>query len=685
MKRLASITLITIAFSNPVLADLEEPKSAAKKKAAKSALVSGIERVNVDKDMRAQDDFFRHVNGTWLKKTPIPEDKSNWGSFSALREATLPRLRGIIEGSAKQKGSEAKKISDIYASYMNEKALERLALKPLEQEFALIDKMERHDQLPAMFAWMNRMGATAPYALGIHQDAKDSSKYIVDFWQSGLGMPDRDYYLSEDDARLKEVRAKYGAHVEKMLAMTKDANAKQNAKDIVALETEMAQAQWTNVENRDPVKTYNRTEIKDLPKLVTNYDWSAYVKAAGIEGKTTYVTVSQPSYFSALSGIIAKTPMNTWKTYLKWHLLRESAPYMNKALSDEHFAFYGATLRGVPQQEPRWKRGVRLTDGAMGEGLGKLYVAKYFKPDQKARMEKLVANLLEAFKLGIDSLDWMSPATKQEAQAKLATFRPKIGYPDQWRDYSSLKVAKHDLLGNVRRANEFEYERNINKLGKPIDREEWGMTPQTVNAYYNPELNEIVFPAAILEPPFFNPKADDAVNYGGIGAVIGHEISHGFDDQGSQYDGAGNLRNWWTKEDHEKFAAKTTALVKQYNAFSPLPGYQVNGELTLGENIADNSGLAIAYKAYLLSLNGKEAPMIDGISGEQRFFMGFNQVWCAKARDQEMVVRLKTDPHSPPEFRANGTVRNQPGFHSAFATKEGDKMYLPPEERVMIW
>jgi len=439
------------------------------------------------------------------------------------------------------------------------------------------------------------------------------------------------------------------------------------------------------VQNRDPVKVYNKKELTQLAALTPGYDWKSYLTDAGLDGKLSYVIVSQPSYMTGFDKILKSTPLATWKNYFTWHVLSGNARYLSKAFSDENFAFYGTALNGIPEQQPRWKRAINLEEGAIGEGLGKLYVAQYFPPENKARMEKLVGNLLEAFSQSVDTLDWMSPETKKEAKAKLATFMPKIGYPSKWRDYSPLEIKRDDLIGNVERANLFDFQRKVNKLGQPVDRTEWDMTPQTVNAYYNPEMNEVVFPAAILQPPFFNPQADDAVNYGAIGAVIGHEISHGFDDQGSQYDGNGNLRDWWTKEDHERFAAKTAALVKQYGAYSPLPGYNVNGELTLGENIADNSGLTIAYKAYKLSLGGREAPVIDGFSGEQRFYLGFGQVWRGKVRDNAAIVRIKTDPHSPPQFRGNGTVKNQLGFYSAFGVKEGDTMYLPPDQRVLMW
>jgi len=655
---------------------------------APAVLVSGIDKSNVDDAVRIQDDFYRHVNGNWLKSTEIPADKSAWGAFYELRDNTLPQLRGIIETAAKSAdktpGSEAQQIGDLYASYMDEQKLEALGLKPLSAEFAAVSALKDKKQIPALIAYFNKIGVGAPIDVGVHLDNKDSTKYVVDFAQSGLGLPDRDYYL-ENDAKMKEARTKYLAHVEKMLAISGDKKAASKAKEIVALETELAKIQWTKVETRDPVKAYNKEDLAALAKLTPGFDWKSYMTNAGLDGKITYAIVSQPTYLSAFNDLLKKTPLSVWKNYFAWHVLTSNASYLNKAYVDENFAFYGTALTGTPQQEPRWKRAIGLEQRAIGEGLGKLYVAQYFPPENKARMEKLVSNLQAAFLQSVDTLDWMGPETKKEAKAKLAAFTPKIGYPSKWRDYSALKIDKNDLIGNVVRANEFEFQRNVNKLGQPVDRAEWDMTPQTVNAYYNPEMNEIVFPAAILQPPFFNAQADDAVNYGAIGAVIGHEMSHGFDDQGAQYDGNGNLRDWWTKEDHERFAAKTAALVKQYGAYSPVPGYKVNGELTLGENIADNSGLAIAYKAYKISLGGKEAPVIDGLTGEQRFYLGFGQVWRGKVRDNAAIVRIKSDPHSPPEFRGNGTVKNQPGFYSAFGVKEGDAMYLAPDQRVLMW
>ena len=605
-----------------------------------------------------------------------------------LREAVVPRLHTIIDGLAKAKnasGSDAQKISDLYASFMDTKSIEAAGLKPLQADFAKIDALTDKKQIPALMAWLNRISVTAPYDIQVHQDNKDSTKYVLDIGQSGLALPDRDYYLKDDDAKLKDTRSKYLKHVETMLTMSGDKEAAKNAAAILAFETELAKVQWTKVDLRDPIKAYNKIEISKINELTAGYDWNAYLNELGVTGKIDYVIVGQPSYLVGMNKVLQETSLDSIKAYFKWHLLSSVASQLPKQYSDENFAFFSKTLRGVPEQEIRWKRGVRLVDSGMGESLGKLYVAKHFPADSKAKMEKLVANLLLAYKESIDTLDWMSPETKKEAQAKLATFTPKIGYPNKWKDYSALHITKGDAVGNLRAIRSFAAQTELNKLGKPIDRDEWGMTPQTVNAYYNPEMNEIVFPAAILQPPFFNPKADDAVNYGGIGTVIGHEISHGFDDQGAQYDGAGNLRDWWTKEDHVKFAAKTAALVKQYNAFSPVPGYNVNGELTLGENIADNSGLAISYKAYQLSLGGKPAPVINGLTGDQRFFTGFGQVWRGKLREQEAIIRIKTDPHSPGEFRANGSLRNMTPFYQSFGVKEGDKMYLPPAERVTIW
>jgi predicted metalloendopeptidase len=659
---------------------------------------SGIDLQYVDNATRAQDNFYRHVNGKWLDTTEIPADKTRYGTGAIVYDRILEQLHGLVDDAAAGKiaGSNAdtRKIGDLYGSFMDEGALEALDIKPLAALFAQIDAIIDAKGISAQIATLNRSTATiTPYGLAsncaigifVHQDNRDATKYVADLQQGGLGLPDRDYYLKDDDAKLKGMRADYRKHIEKMLTMAGDAKAAADADAILKLETALAKAHWDKVAQRDPIKAYNKVETAKLAGLAPGIDWDAYLDAAGLKGKVDSVIVGQPTYLTAAAKLVASTPVATWKAYLRWHALSDNASVLSKRFVDENFAFYGTVLRGQPENQPRWKRGLGLVNAGLGEELGKLYTAKYFPPENKARAQQLVANLLAAFKQGIDNLDWMTPETKKAAQEKLAKFTPKIGYPDKWRDYSSLTIDKGDLAGNALRAQQFEFQRNLNKLGKPIDRGEWGLTPQTLDAYYNPELNEIVFPAAILQPPYFDASADDAVNYGSIGAVIGHEISHGFDDQGAQYDGDGNLRDWWTKEDHEKFAAKTKALVAEYAAFEPVPGYRINGELTLGENIADNSGLAVTFKAYHISLNGKEAPQIDGLTGDQRFYMGFGAVWRAKARDNAVIAQIKTDPHSMPEARVMGTVVNQPGFYDAFAIKEGDKMYHAPDQRVMIW
>jgi putative endopeptidase len=654
---------------------------------------SGIDVQYIDSAVRPQDDFFRYLNGKWLQTTEIPADKASWGSFIQLREATLPQLRTLIEAAqqaqqdkgTRKPGSEAQKIADLYASYMDEHKLDALGIKPLAGELNRIRAIKDKKALPALIAHLDQIGVPTPYGIYVGQDARESTKYAVNLMQSGLGLPDRDYYLKKDDAKLAAVLAQYETHVARTLALagTKDSAAAAHA--IVALETALAQVQWTKVENRDPVKRYNKVQIDKLVELAPAYDWKHALAAAGVASKVDYVIVNQPSYLSGFNAVLEQTDLATWKSYFEWQLLRSQSPYLSKPFADASFAFYGTVLTGVKEQPPRWKRGVGAVEGTLGEALGKLYVAQYFPPERKARMEQLVANLLASYKSSIDTLEWMGPATKEQAQAKLAKFTPKIGYPSKWRDYSALAIVPGDLSGNMMRASAFASQRMINKLGKPIDRAEWGMTPQTINAYYSSTMNEIVFPAAILQPPFFDAGADDAVNYGAIGAVIGHEISHGFDDKGSQSDGDGNLRDWWTQEDRANFKARTDVLVRQYGSYSPLPGYHVNGDLTLGENIADNSGLAIAYKAYKLALGGQPAPVIDGLTGDQRFYMGFAQVWRSKMREPQQIVQIKTDPHSPGQFRANGTMVNQPGFYEAFGVKPGDRMYLAPEQRVIIW
>lgn len=648
---------------------------------------SGIDSSGVDASVRIQDNLFMHVNGNWLKNTEIPADKPMWGSFIELDDQVKPQLKGIIEGinADAPAGTDEQRIRDMYQSYMDTAAIDAMGAKPLVPLFAEVDALTDKAQIPALIAHYNLVGIGAPFDFGVSPDDKDSTQYAVHLSQSGLGLPDREYYLSQDDAKLKSARDAYVKHMEKMLTMAGDANAAANAQTILKLETALAQVQWTKVELRDPVKNYNKVAVADLNAMTPGFDFQAWDKSVGVDGKITSVIVGQPGYMTGFAKVLQEMSLDDWKVYFKWRALSAVASLLPDNFADERFAFYGTTLRGIPQQQERWKRAIDKTDRSLGEPLGKLYAAKYFPPEYKARMEKLVSNLMAAYAKSIDHLDWMSADTKKQAQLKLKTMAVKIGYPDKWRDFSGLVISKGDLVGNSLRSAEFESAYQISRLGKPINRAEWGMFPQTVNAQYDPQFNDITFPAAILRPPFFNANADEAVNYGAIGAVIGHEISHAFDDEGSQYDEKGNLRNWWTDSDHKKFAAKTAALVKQYSAISPLPGYTVNGELTLGENIADNSGLAIAMKAYRISLNGKPAPVIDGMTGDQRFYLGFAQVWQMKVRDAFALELLKVDPHSPAIARTNATVQNQPDFYKAFNVKPGDKMYVAPKDRVIIW
>lgn len=649
--------------------------------------ISGIDQQYIDQNISEKNDFYEHVNGLWLKNTAIPADKASWGAFNELREKSISQVHQIVEGLAEQKwaeGSTEQKIARLYANFMDKKSIEAQGLKPLQSELDKVDALKNQQDIAALIAHFARIGVNTPIGMGIEQDMKDSTLMVAGLGQSGLGLPDRDYYL-KDDKKFVETRAKYLTHVEKTLSLAGDLQAAQHAKDILKLETQLAKIQWSNVQNRDIAKLYNKYKIADLAKLTPAFDWQTYLVATDLTGKIQTIQVNQPSYFQGLNPILKQTPLSVWKAYFKWHLVSEFSPLLSKNFVDANFDFYRTTLRDITEQEARWKRGVQLVNGVMGDGLGKIYVEKYFPAEKKQRMEQLVDNLIQAYDQSITQLDWMSPATKTQARKKLSGLSIKIGYPKKWRDYTDLQIVENDLVGSIIHASEFEYQYGLNKLGKPVDRDEWYMTPQTVNAYYNPSFNEIVFPAAILQPPFFNMDADDAVNYGGIGGVIGHEISHGFDDQGSQFDELGNMRNWWTAEDHKHFKAKTQALVEQYNRYEPITGYHVNGELTLGENIADNSGLAIAYKAYQISLGGKPAPVIDGKTGEQRFYMGWAQVWRAKTREAQTIVYLKTDPHSPDKVRGNGALVNQTPFYDAFKIKEGDKMYLPPEKRVSIW
>ena len=649
---------------------------------------SGIDLRNRDLTVRPQDDFYQHVNGAWLESTQIPADRPEVSVFTRLDEAGQEALRALVEDAGRVTLNSAdvnrRKIGDLFRSFMDEARLAEQGLLPLGAELERIERLQDLAALPALVAHYNSLSIPTVYRTQVGQDARDSTQYVVLIDQSGLGLPDRDYYL-QDDAKLAQILGKYREHVERMLSLAGVATAARDAQAILLLERRLAQAQWTKVENRDPVKTYNKVQLGSLALLTPGYEWHSYLAAADLHGRVDSVIVSQPSYLAALGGIIKETELCVWQAYFRWQLLAAFAPYLGQAFVEEHFAFYGSVLNGIPINRPRWKRGVALVNRCLGESLGQLYVEKHFPLESRTRMLALVDNLLAAYRTSIAALDWMGPQTKREAHAKLDKLVAKIGYPNKWRDYSPLGIQSDDLVGNVMRAAAFDYHYALGKLGKPIDREEWEMTPQTINAYYDPQKNEIVFPAAILQPPFFDPRADDAVNYGSIGAVIGHEISHGFDDQGSQFDAAGNLRDWFTSDDHARFAAKTAAIALQYGAYEALPGYRINSALTLGEDIADNSGLAVAYRAYRLSLGAGVAPVIDGLSGEQRFYMGWAQAWQAKVRENTALLRIKADPHSPPRFRTLGPVVNQPGFYAAFDVQPGDGMYLPAYKRVTIW
>jgi putative endopeptidase len=632
--------------------------------------------------------FYDYANGTWQQTTPIPEDKSNYGMFSVLADKSDERTKEIITNAKGKPGSEERKIADFYASFMDEAAIEKKGTAPIKGELAKIKALKSNKDLVPLFGYYARHFRTSPFDTIVQQDDKAPETHIANIGQGGLGLPDRDMYDTKN-AQFEPLREGYKKYIAAMLTLAGEKDAEKRAADIYALEEKIAAVHWTRVQNRDPQKTYNKMTIAELQKTAPDMDWKPWLNATGL-GKQAAVNVNQPTAITGIAKLVASEPIAVWKDYLELHLLSEAAPYLPKAFVDTRFDFYGKTLTGTPQLKDRWKRGVDQVTGAMGEAVGKLYVAKYFTPETKAQADQLVKNLLTAMGQRLDALTWMSPETKAKAKGKLATYNPKIGYPKKWRDYSKLVVKAGDAFGNADRAAAFEYDRRLAKLGKPVDRDEWGMTPMTVNAYYNPALNEIVFPAAILQPPFFDPNADDAVNYGGIGAVIGHEISHGFDDQGSQYDATGKLENWWTKDDEAKFKAATGQLVAQYNTYCPFPAANgkpaqcVKGELTLGENIADLAGLTVAYQAYKLSLNGKEAPMIDGLTGDQRFFLGWGQVWRRLYREQELANRLVTDPHSPSEFRTS-VVRNLDSWYDAYKVKDGDKLFLAPNKRVKIW
>ncbi len=691
------LTLTACAGSPPAATEAPATPAPAAALPAVPVLESGVNLANFDRSVRPQDDFYRFVNGTWLEKTQIPPDKSNYGTFGMLADEVEKNLKSIVEHAAATPGpvgSDSQMIGDLYASYMDEATAESRGPAALQAELAAIDSIGDRAGLIAYFGRAQQrfvagppgiepFGTAAPLLAFVMPDEKDPEVNSLHIYQFGLGMPDRDYYLKEE-GRFAEVRGKYQDYARDLLAMNGRPDAAAAAKRVVALEKRLAKAQWTNVELRDPVKAYNPMDLAAAAKLAPGFDWKAWLAAAGLPGATTMV-VGQPSYIKGMAAAVRDVPLATWKDYLRVHVTDDYAPLMGGKYAAAAFVFRETTLTGVEEMRPRWKRGIQQIEFVMGEMLGRLYVAEYFPPESKAQMQMLVSNLLSTFGESIDQLAWMGPETKQAAHDKLAKFTVKIGYPDKWQPKPDVAIQRDDLIGNVMRTREANRRIEFAKLGKPVDKSEWGMTPQTVNAYYSPLANEIVFPAAILKPPFFDAKADNAVNYGGIGAVIGHEVSHGFDDQGRQFDGDGVLRDWWRAEDDTKFREQTSVLDVQYSAFSPIPGMSLNGKLTMGENIGDISGLSVAYKAYRRSLAGTEAPVLDGFTGDQRFFIGWAQIWARKYREDELRKRLLTDPHSPSEYRVNGVVRNMPSFDRSFDVKPGDKLYLPPDDMVKIW
>lgn len=686
-----ALAIAQLASQSALAADPASP-AATPTASAPAAAISGVHAEFFDSGVRPQDDFYRYAQGGWLKRTEIPADRSDWGGFIEARELVQQQLKGIVEQAAGKAAAHAsgltanqQKIGDLYNSFMNQADIERLGLTPLAGEMTAIAALKNKQQLTARFAELQAIGVRMPFAAHVEQDARHSTSYLLVLAQSGLGLPNRDYYLKDDDAKLLAVRQQYLQHVSAMLKLAGDTAPEKHAQQVVALETGLAKAQWSNVQNRDPQKIYNKFKISELSGLTPAVEWQEWLKAQHAGVAIDQVQVMQPSYLQGLQQVINEYDLESWQSYLRWHLLDAYAAYLPETFVAEDFAFRGKILAGIQQQRSRDKRAVSLTDNLLGEPVGQLYVEQYFPAERKARTQKMVGYFMQAFKQSIDSLDWMSAATKQQAQIKLSKISVKVGYPDQWRDYSGLSINSQDLIGNLKRIHSFEHARQIAYLGQPVDRSVWHMTPQTVNAYYSPEMNEIVFPAARLQAPLVNPAADDAFNYGSLGISIGHEMSHAFDDSGSQYDGDGNLRNWWTDQDRVQFEQRTKILVEQYNRYSPVAGYFLNGQLTLGENIADNAGLVMALKAYHLSLEGKPAPVIDGWSAEQRLFFGLAEARRFKSRESRALVLIKTDPHSPGEFRVNGSLRNLPEFYRAFNLAPGDNMYLAPDQRVKLW
>lgn len=651
-----------------------------------SSLSSGIDLSAVDNNVRPQDDFFRYVNGTWLANTEIPDDKSRYGIFNSLFDRTQKNLRHIIITAAEadsRHGSPEQKLGDMYNSYMNENLANSLGLSPLKGDLEVLREVTTRKEFVKQMSRLYRLGVDIPIGFGVSPDSKNPSNYALWLNQAGLTLPDRDYYFNQG-AEFTAIRQSTLEYISALLSASGHENNVHAAEKILTLETKLAETQVSRAGSRDAEKNYNKRKIDTLPKLFTDFDWLSFASHAGIS-HADYVIIRQISYFESFGKIFDQTDLQTWKDYLAFKLLDEYAPRLSEDFRSLHFDFHSTRLNGIPEQRSRWKTAVASTSAILGELLGQQYVAKHFTQEAKAKMDGLVANVLKAYAVSLGQLDWMDDTSKRAALEKLDKVRTKIGYPNIWRDFGGLDIVADDLVGNYKRYNQFISAIFLSRIGKNVDPDHWSMTPQTINAYYSPTRNEIVFPAGILQPPFFSLEADDAVNYGAIGAVIGHEIGHGFDDQGSKYDGDGKLRSWWSDSDRSTFEAKGRLLVERFNHFEPIDGLKVNGELTLGENMGDLAGVAIGYKAYLLSLKGTTAPVIDGLSGAKRFFMGYAQVWRSKMREDALRARILSDPHAPAEYRVNGIVNNLDAFYQAFDVKEGDRMYLSPEDRVKIW
>ena len=646
----------------------------------------GVSIEDMNQTVRPQDDFFQYANGTWLKNTKIPDDRSSVGAFVILWDKADHDLRKIIEESVNKrvkKSSDEEKVAFCYESYMDSTRIEELGITPLDNEMKMIDSMSTKKDLIKLFAYFEISGIQNPILYYVAQDKKNSDRYITYLYQSGLSLPDKEYYLNQDE-KLIDIRNNYENYIAQLLSLANIADGEIKAKRILKIETKLATHHWSNVQNRDPEKSYNKFTWHQLDSISPEFNLQLFLKGVGID-YTEDVIVRQVSYFKAFSQIYDEITLEDWKTYCKYKLLDSYTRYLNFEFVDLSHDFYDKTLRGIEEKPPRWERAVDFTSRILGESIGKIYVKKHFKSEAKDKMLQMFKNIKLSFAERIKQLNWMSPETKEQALDKLSKLKAKIGYPDEWKDYTELEITNNDLLGNYRRSNRFENKRQIEKLNNPIDRTEWFINPQTVNAYYSSTMNEIVFPAAFLQPPYFNFMADDAVNYGAIGSVIGHELIHGFDDEGRKSDGDGNIRDWWTEEDNQRFVDRAQVLIDQFNKYNPIDSMHINGTLTLGENIADLGGLIITYYAYKILLDGKEAPIIDGFTGDQRFFLGFAQVQSEIRRDKSLRQRLLTNPHSPCKYRCNGVVSNMPEFYEAFNVSPGDSLYRSDEIRVKIW